>query len=322
MGDVWHAVEDRTIYEGNDGLGAVVLMPGSTRRAREIAKLLQNCIRYSGLRTPEQDAWRGTHVNDQGQKVDIVAQSSGMGVGSTDIIVGEMIFDLGVKYILRVGTCGGLQKNIQVGDLIIVRFALPDESVSERYFDWGNTLPPSHPDVVEACLKAANAPNYRDITHDGVVHTKASWEREKRVGPKAEEMIAYNDALVELGVKASEMESSILFTHGYVFVEGRLHNRIRKEVIQNPDAKITSWADLQNNLPVKVKTWAQKSIYDPKEVKVGAVCVALGAYNPHKDSHEMFSSDIDASELEPRVITFGLEAALHLIIAEKARKTA
>ena len=55
-----------------------------------------------------------------------------MGGPSAAIVVEELI-ELGVKRLLRVGTCGALQPHLAHGDLILALSAVPDDRTSQRY---------------------------------------------------------------------------------------------------------------------------------------------------------------------------------------------
>ena len=50
----------------------------------------------------------------------VSVQSTGMGCPSAAIVIEELV-QLGVKRFLRVGTCGGLQPDLALGDLIVAR---------------------------------------------------------------------------------------------------------------------------------------------------------------------------------------------------------
>src|SRR5207245_6612417 len=54
----------------------------------------------------------------------VSVQASGMGCPSAGIVIEELAM-LGVERIVRVGTCGGLQPDLQIGDLIIALSAVP-----------------------------------------------------------------------------------------------------------------------------------------------------------------------------------------------------
>ena len=64
-----------------------------------------------------------------GKRVSV--QSSGMGCPSAGIVIEELV-QLGVKKILRVGTCGGLQPDLPMGDLIVALSATPADRDRRR----------------------------------------------------------------------------------------------------------------------------------------------------------------------------------------------
>ena len=62
----------------------------------------------------------------------VSVQSSGMGCPSAAIVIEELV-QLGVKKIMRVGTCGGLQPGMTMGELIIALSATPADSTALHY---------------------------------------------------------------------------------------------------------------------------------------------------------------------------------------------
>ena len=56
--------------------------------------------------------WTGTYKN-----VPVSVVSTGMGCPSAAIVVEELV-NIGAKTFIRIGTCGGLKKEIKPGDLI------------------------------------------------------------------------------------------------------------------------------------------------------------------------------------------------------------
>ena len=58
---------------------------------------------------------------DNGKR--LLAATSGMGAPSLSIVVNEL-FDLGVRQMIRVGTCGSIQEDVEVGSQVISRAAL------------------------------------------------------------------------------------------------------------------------------------------------------------------------------------------------------
>lgn len=64
--------------------------------------------------------------------VKVMAVSTGMGGASTGIAV-EELRNIGVTHMIRIGSSGALQKNIQLGELVIVSGAVRDDGASRAY---------------------------------------------------------------------------------------------------------------------------------------------------------------------------------------------
>ena len=47
----------------------------------------------------------------------------------------EELFAIGVRSMIRIGSCGSLQKEVKIGDLIIVNGAVRDDGASKSYID-------------------------------------------------------------------------------------------------------------------------------------------------------------------------------------------
>jgi len=106
-----------------------VLMPGDPLRAQALAKKhledvrqvnsVRNMLGFTGM-------FNGTRVSIMG---------SGMGMPSISIYAHELFDYYGVKQIIRVGTCGGLLADMQVGDLVLASSASTDSAMSQLLFN-------------------------------------------------------------------------------------------------------------------------------------------------------------------------------------------
>jgi DeoD family purine-nucleoside phosphorylase len=100
-----------------------VLLPGDPLRAKYIAETYfddsvqrnaeRGLLGFSGT-------WKGKPISVQG---------TGMGCPGATIVFEELI-QLGCKKLIRVGTCGGLDPNGALGDLIVALSAVPAESTA------------------------------------------------------------------------------------------------------------------------------------------------------------------------------------------------
>src|SRR5688500_20160004 len=59
----------------------------------------------------------------------VSVQSTGMCCPSAAIVIEELAM-LGVKRMLRIGTCGGLQADLKLGDLIVALSAVPADATA------------------------------------------------------------------------------------------------------------------------------------------------------------------------------------------------
>ncbi len=64
--------------------------------------------------------------------VKVMAVSTGMGGASTGIAV-EELHNIGVTHMIRIGSSGALQKDINLGELVIVSGAVRDDGASKAY---------------------------------------------------------------------------------------------------------------------------------------------------------------------------------------------
>ena len=113
--------------EAKNGFYAdTVLMPGDPLRAKWIAEnFLEDVIKVNSVRNCF--GYTGTY---KGKKVSV--QASGMGHASLGIYVHELYNFYNVKRIIRVGTCGGISKDVKVGDIVVAMTAFTDSSVSDN----------------------------------------------------------------------------------------------------------------------------------------------------------------------------------------------
>jgi purine-nucleoside phosphorylase len=108
-----------------------VLMPGDPLRAQALAENHLDDVRLV-TRVRNMLGFTGTF---RGEPVSIMG--SGMGMPSISIYAHELFDYYGVKQIVRVGTCGGLLADMQVGDLVMAVAASTDSGMNrERFGNW------------------------------------------------------------------------------------------------------------------------------------------------------------------------------------------
>ena len=171
------------------------LLPGDPLRAKYIAETyLDNPV----LRNEER-AMLGYTGEFEGRPVSV--QSTGMGCPSAAIVFEELV-QLGVKRFLRVGTCGGLQPDMKLGDLIVAISAVPADSTAMHLVNEPH-VPTSDWELVHSA-----------------VHAAKELDKPVRVGPVVSSDVFYNSdqgqyqRWSDRGVLAVEMEAAVLFTLG------------------------------------------------------------------------------------------------------------
>ncbi|WP_086477000.1 purine-nucleoside phosphorylase [Arenibacter amylolyticus] len=132
--------------EANQGdIADTVLLPGDPLRAEWIAQtFLKNPFCYNKVRGMW--GYTGTY---QGKRVSV--QGSGMGVPSAMIYYHELIHNYGAKNLIRVGTAGAIQKNLQLGDIVLAMAASTNSGINNKVFANAHYAPTAN---FELLLKA------------------------------------------------------------------------------------------------------------------------------------------------------------------------
>ncbi|MGB3366611.1 MAG: nucleoside phosphorylase [Acidaminobacteraceae bacterium] len=170
-----------------------VLVCGDPARAEKIANMLENTVEIAKGR--EYWTYRGDYKGTT-----ITVSSHGVGASGAMLSFISLIKG-GAELIIRMGTCGGLKKEVKAGSLVIATAAAKEDGVSNIY------VPVSFPavadiDVTNALIKAA-AENEMDV-FKGIVVTQGAFY--SGVMPTNTELLA------ESGAIALEMELSALYT--------------------------------------------------------------------------------------------------------------
>ena len=109
------------------GFGKTVLMPGDPLRAKFIAEnFLENPVLVNNVRGVQ-----GHTVYYKGVKVSVMA--SGMGMPAIGIYTHELFNLFGVENIIRVGSAGSIQENINLYDLVIAQGACTDSNWAKQF---------------------------------------------------------------------------------------------------------------------------------------------------------------------------------------------
>ena len=172
-----------------------VLMPGDPLRSKYIAEhflsdtKLVNNVRgvqgYTGF-------WKGTSVS---------VMASGMGIPSIGIYSYELFTMYDVKNIIRVGSCGGLQDSVKVGDIVLAMGASTNSNLDHVFDIQGTYAPIADYRLLKTAADLSLQKSYR--LHVGNVYSSDFFYNPKD---------SFNDELRRMGILAIEMEAAGLYT--------------------------------------------------------------------------------------------------------------
>ncbi|MUV39228.1 Purine-nucleoside phosphorylase [Lentibacillus sp. JNUCC-1] len=173
-----------------------ILLPGDPLRAKFIAEqYFDDVVQYNEVRGMY--GFTGTY---KGERVSV--QGTGMGVPSISIYVNELIQSYDVKKLIRVGSCGAIQKDIKVRDVILAQGATTDSQVNKMIFGGIDYAPLADFDLLK---KAYDLTQEKKLsTQVGNVFTSDTFYRDN-----AKEV---NELLAAYKVLAIEMETTALYT--------------------------------------------------------------------------------------------------------------
>jgi DeoD family purine-nucleoside phosphorylase len=172
------------------------LLPGDPLRAKYIAETYLD----GAVERNHERGLLGYTGEFEGAPVSV--QATGMGCPSAAIVMEELV-QLGVKRFLRVGTCGGLQEDLRLGDLMVAVSAVAADGTAANYVRGEPHSPTADWELVHAA-----------------VHAAKELEQPLRVGAIASSDTFYDPdperhrRWSERGVLGVEMEAAVLFTIG------------------------------------------------------------------------------------------------------------
>ncbi len=182
--------------EANVGdIAETVLLPGDPLRAKHVAEtMLQDVFCYNKVR-----GMFGFTGYYHGKRVSI--QGSGMGMGSASIYIHELISTYKVENIIRVGTCGALQKDINLGEIIVAMSASGDSDANALYFKGMHYAATADFDLLYKAVETAKKLNIKTV-QGSVFSTNTFYDDTPNRW----------DIWEKHGILGVDMESQILFT--------------------------------------------------------------------------------------------------------------
>jgi len=129
-------------------IAETVLLPGDPLRAKYIAEtFLEDPVCYNEVRNML--GFTGTY---KGKKISV--QGTGMGVPSISIYINELMQDYNVQNLVRVGTCGAIQKDVKVRDVILAMTASTDNQMNRLTFGGVDYAPAANFDLLKKAYDA------------------------------------------------------------------------------------------------------------------------------------------------------------------------
>ncbi|AEB29754.1 purine nucleoside phosphorylase [Carnobacterium sp. 17-4] len=182
--------------EAKEGqIAETVLLPGDPLRAKYIAEtFLTDVEQYNRVRN--MFGYTGTY---KGHRVSV--QGTGMGIPSMMIYAEELITGYNVKNLIRVGTAGGMQKDVKVRDVILAQGATTDSAVVKNTFnDQVQFAPIADFDLLRTAYEIA-VEQGMDVKVGNILSADRFYNEELD-----------KKKLADYGVLATEMEAAGLYT--------------------------------------------------------------------------------------------------------------
>ena len=174
-----------------------VLMPGDPRRAKAIAEAYFDSPRL----VTEVRGILGYTGTVNGEPLSVMA--SGMGMPSMSIYATELVRFYGVKRIVRCGTMGGLQDDIEVGDVVAAQVAHTDSAMTVARIPGINFSHSPTYSLLEAAVRFG-------VTSGMKLHVGPVYTTDHFYSPRPEVVPVLRDH----GTLAVEMEAAALYAVG------------------------------------------------------------------------------------------------------------
>ena len=175
-------------------IAPTVLMPGDPYRAKWAAETFltdARCINQVRGMLGFTGTWNGHPVTIQG---------SGMGMPSLSIYANELIKDYDAQTLIRIGSCGGMQENVKIRDVILAMTASTLSTPSRGIFKELNFAPCADYGLLSAAHSAAQAKNVP--AHVGGIYSSDVFYDERP---------DLNEQMVRHGILGVEMEGAELY---------------------------------------------------------------------------------------------------------------
>lgn len=175
-------------------IAKTILLPGDPLRAKFIAETyLEDAQQFNSVRN-----MLGFTGYYQGTQVSVMG--SGMGIPSISLYAWELIHVYGCEKLIRIGTCGSLQPEVNVYDVVIAQAACSNSNFINQYNLPGTYAPIGSYRLIEAVRERAKANGV--TSHVGNILSSDTFYN---ADP------SFNDRWAKMGIIAVEMETAGLY---------------------------------------------------------------------------------------------------------------
>lgn len=211
---------DQTFYHigfGRIDLGdeppTVAFLSGDPNRARAIAE-----THFSQVRTLSENRGLNSYVGRLTNGTPVLSATSGMGAPSLSIVVNELV-QVGIRKIIRIGTCGSIQAHVKPGSVVISRASLCRQGAAN------DIAPAEYPAAADPFLTVALAQAAQKLLVEYHVGLTASvdtfYEGQERTASANPHLLRWLQGITEeyrhLNILNYEMESGTLFKMAGVY---------------------------------------------------------------------------------------------------------
>ena len=170
-----------------------VLLPGDPLRAKVIAeRFLTDAVQFNTVRN--MFGYTGTY---EGKRISVMG--TGMGCASIGIYSYELIHMYGVKNLIRIGSCGGMQDYVKLGDIVMAAGSSTDTNYAHQYHLPGSYSATASFDLLSKAVEEAKKHRFPYIVGNVICSDVFYGETEE-----------WKD-WAKMGVLAAEMESYALY---------------------------------------------------------------------------------------------------------------
>ena len=190
-------------------IAETILLPGDPLRAKFIAySYLENVKQFNTTRN-----MYGYTGEYKGKEISVMG--TGMGIPSMGIYAYELIHEYGVKRLIRVGSAGSYQKNLQLYDIVIAMGSSSDSNFAHQYDLEGHLSATASWKLLSQAVEVAKEKgipvHVGDVYSSDIFYNSKSenWKKWEKMGILAVEMESYG---LYLTAKAAGVDALTILT--------------------------------------------------------------------------------------------------------------